>query len=111
MNGQAMPTCSICTDYLGKYGGPVTLPCGLSQHIHLHALCPDAEPHPCRHSLARGALVEHGSKPCTAVEDVGPGVGPYHLRWCDDEEDEGPINQPWVAGQYTLPAFLLRTMT
>lgn len=28
MNGQAMPLCSICWETLGKYGGPVTLPCG-----------------------------------------------------------------------------------
>lgn len=30
MNGQAMPLCSICWETLGKYGGPVTLPCGAS---------------------------------------------------------------------------------
>lgn len=28
MNGNATPLCSVCCDTLGKYGGPVTLPCG-----------------------------------------------------------------------------------
>ncbi len=42
MNGQAMPLCSICWETLGKYGGPVTLPCGelhcsASQHCMLPA--------------------------------------------------------------------------
>lgn len=31
MNGQATPLCSICWETLGKYGGPVTLPCGANQ--------------------------------------------------------------------------------
>lgn len=30
MNGNATPLCSVCCDTLGKYGGPVTLPCGES---------------------------------------------------------------------------------
>lgn len=28
MNGNATPLCSVCYEILGKYGGPVTLPCG-----------------------------------------------------------------------------------
>ena len=28
MNGNATPLCSVCYEMLGKYGGPVTLPCG-----------------------------------------------------------------------------------
>ena len=28
MRGNALPLCSICCEMLGKYGGPITLPCG-----------------------------------------------------------------------------------
>ena len=30
MRGNALPLCSICCEMLGKYGGPITLPCGES---------------------------------------------------------------------------------
>ncbi|CAL8465716.1 g5252 [Coccomyxa elongata] len=37
MNGQATPLCSICWETLGKYGGPVTLPCGHNGCLHCMA--------------------------------------------------------------------------
>ncbi|KAK9805137.1 hypothetical protein WJX72_001461 [[Myrmecia] bisecta] len=47
MNGNATPSCSICCETLGKYGGPVTIQCGhnfclqcISSVQHRKAECP-----------------------------------------------------------------------